>query len=309
METVIALAEQVAPSVAASILITGRSGTGKEVLTPSSTANRPAPNRSSRSTARRSRKTWDRNSSATKGSFAGAGRAPRRPKFEGSGRRHAALDEIQRDGHCGSRPKLLRALRTRDRPGRRRQAGQVNIRVIAALQPRPRRAAVKTGTFRKTFSTASNVVNLRLPAARNTRPTSSPRPPLLQSTAPRTDVPDHTFDATARCLLLIIYPGAAMCASWRTPSTAPCCSPADGRSPTTRSRMPDNSRVDRRSPSQAIPPPRAPRRPPSVSRSFVGHTVSDMERDLILERSRTASATGPMRRTFSASRSARCATS
>ena len=46
-----------------------------------------------------------------------------------------------------------------------------------------------------------------------------------------------------------------------------------------------------------------------VTRALVGRTVADVERDLILETLNIAWATAPMPRIFSASRSARCATS
>ncbi len=166
MQELIKLADQVAPSEA-SILITGESGVGKEVMA------RYLHNKSRRAT----RPFICVNCAAIpenlleselfgheKGAFTGAvGR--RIGKFEEADRGTLLLDEIsEMDGRLQA--KLLRALQEReiDRVGGNRPV-TVDIRVIATSN-RDLVAAARDGSFREDLLYRLNVMNLRLPPLR-----------------------------------------------------------------------------------------------------------------------------------------------
>ena len=166
MQTVMALADQIAPSDA-SILITGESGVGKEVMA------RYVHQKSKRS----SRAFISVNCAAIpenlleselfgheKGSFTGAV-ARRIGKFEEADGGTLLLDEIsEMDGRLQA--KLLRALQEReiDRVGGSKPV-RVDIRVLATSN-RDLAAAVREGSFREDLLYRLNVVNLRLPPLR-----------------------------------------------------------------------------------------------------------------------------------------------
>jgi hypothetical protein len=174
MGAVIALADQVAGSEA-SILITGESGTGKEVLARYVHRKSRAPtSRSSRSTAPPSRRTCSNpNCSAMrKGAFTGA-IARRVGKFEEANGGTLLLDEIS-EMDARLQAKLLRAIQEReiDRVGGTKPV-KVDIRIIATSN-RDLADAAKRGTFREDLLYRLNVVNLRLPALRE-RPQGHPR--------------------------------------------------------------------------------------------------------------------------------------
>jgi two-component system response regulator FlrC len=170
MARVVKLAEQVAPSDA-SVLITGESGTGKEVM---------AKYLHSRS-KRAGRSFISINCAAIpehlleselfgheKGAFTGAiGR--RIGKFEEASGGTLLLDEIS-EMDVRLQSKLLRALQERliDRVGGTKPV-PVDIRVIATSN-RNLADAVKEGSFREDLLFRLNVVNLKLPALRE-RPT------------------------------------------------------------------------------------------------------------------------------------------
>ena len=166
MQAVMALADQIAPSDA-SILITGESGVGKEVM--------------ARYVHKRSRRA-DRpfisvNCAAIpenlleselfgheKGAFTGAV-ARRIGKFEEAEGGTLLLDEIsEMDGRLQA--KLLRAIQEReiDRVGGQRPV-KVNIRILATSN-RDLAQEVLQGRFREDLLYRLNVVNLRLPALR-----------------------------------------------------------------------------------------------------------------------------------------------
>ena len=166
MKQVIALADQVAPSEA-SILITGESGSGKEVIA-----------RYLHRKSRRSAKAFISVNCAAipdnlleselfgheKGAFTGAV-ARRIGKFEEANGGTLLLDEIS-EMDARLQAKLLRAIQEReiDRVGGSKPV-KVDIRILATSN-RDLAQAVKDGTFREDLLYRLNVVNLRLPPLR-----------------------------------------------------------------------------------------------------------------------------------------------
>ncbi len=166
METVIKLADQVAQSEA-SILITGESGVGKEVMaryvhTKSKRASRPFI--SVNCAAIPENLLESELFGHEKGAFTGAV-ARRIGKFEEADGGTLLLDEIsEMDGRLQA--KLLRAVQEReiDRVGGNKPV-KINIRILATSN-RDLVQAVKDGTFREDLLYRLNVVNLRLPPLR-----------------------------------------------------------------------------------------------------------------------------------------------
>ena len=166
MTAVIALADQVAASDA-SILITGESGVGKEVMAKylhqkSKRAARPYI--SVNCAAIPENLLESELFGHEKGAFTGA-IARRIGKFEEADGGTLLLDEIS-EMDTRLQAKLLRALQEReiDRVGGTRPV-KVNIRILATSN-RDLAEAVKAGTFREDLLYRLNVVNLRLPALR-----------------------------------------------------------------------------------------------------------------------------------------------
>ena len=166
MRAVIAMAEQVAPSEA-SILITGESGSGKEIVA-----------RHVHQKSRRTSKPFISVNCAAipenlleselfgheKGAFTGA-LARRIGKFEEANGGTLLLDEIS-EMDTRLQAKLLRAIQEReiDRVGGS-QPVRVDIRILATSN-RDLVQAVRDGTFREDLLYRLNVVNLRLPPLR-----------------------------------------------------------------------------------------------------------------------------------------------
>ena len=167
MQTVMALADQVARSEA-SILITGESGVGKEVMA-----------RYVHKTSRRAERPFISVNCAAipenlleselfgheKGAFTGAV-ARRIGKFEEADGGTLLLDEIS-EMDTRLQAKLLRAIQEReiDRVGGNKPV-KVDIRILATSN-RDLAGAVKAGTFREDLLYRLNVVNLRLPPLRD----------------------------------------------------------------------------------------------------------------------------------------------
>jgi len=166
MQAVLKLADQVAPSEA-SILITGESGVGKEVMA-----------RHVHTRSRRAEKAFVSVNCAAipenlleselfgheKGAFTGA-LARRIGKFEEADGGTLLLDEIS-EMDARLQAKLLRALQERviDRVGGAKPV-KVDIRIIATSN-RNLAEAVREGTFREDLLYRLNVVTLKLPALR-----------------------------------------------------------------------------------------------------------------------------------------------
>ena len=166
MEHMLKLAEQVAPSEA-SILITGESGVGKEVMA-----------RFLHKKSRRSERPFISVNCAAipenlleselfgheKGAFTGA-LARRIGKFEEANGGTLLLDEIS-EMDVRLQAKLLRAIQEReiDRVGGSKPV-KVDIRILATSN-RDLTQAVRQGTFREDLLYRLNVVNVRIPALR-----------------------------------------------------------------------------------------------------------------------------------------------
>ena len=203
MQSVLGLADQVAASDA-SILITGESGVGKEVMA------RYVHKKSRRAT----RPFISVNCAAIpenlleselfgheKGAFTGAV-ARRIGKFEEADGGTLLLDEIS-EMDARLQAKLLRALQEReiDRVGGGKPV-KVDIRILATSN-RDLTAAVRDGTFREDLLYRLNVVNLRLPALRE-RPADviALAEHFVKKYAAANGVPERPLSATARQRLL-----------------------------------------------------------------------------------------------------------
>ena len=285
MNAVIQLADQVAASDA-SILITGESGSGKEVMA-----------RYVHTRSRRAAKPFISVNCAAipenlleselfgheKGAFTGAV-ARRIGKFEEADGGTLLLDEIS-EMDARLQAKLLRAIQEReiDRVGGTKPV-KVDIRIIATSN-RDLAEAVKHGTFREDLLYRLNVVNLRLPSLRERpkdiralshhfarkyaeangvpyRPISSQTERVLLS---------HAWKGNVRELENTIHRAVLLA---QGPDIAP-----------EAIRLPDGSQV---SAAPATAPQNASVQAAvvnatAVTRGLVGRTVSDVERDLILD--------------------------
>lgn len=283
MLDVIALAEQVAPSDA-SILITGESGTGKEVIArhvhrKSNRADRPFI--SVNCAAIPENLLESELFGHEKGSFTGA-IARRVGKFEEADGGTLLLDEIS-EMDVRLQAKLLRALQERviDRVGGTKPI-RVNIRVIATSN-RDLSKAVKDGQFREDLLYRLNVVNLCLPPLRERQgdimvlaqhfvrkySQANAVPARALSQGAQRLLLNHSWKGNVRELENTIH-RAVLLAQGADISEAAI-------------RLPDGTRVDasagfRTDANVAL----ASRSAASVQAGFVGRTVSDVERDLII---------------------------
>ena len=283
MASVIAMADQIAPSEA-SVLVTGESGTGKEVLA------RYVHRRSNRS----DKPFISVNCAAIpenlleselfgheKGAFTGA-IARRVGKFEEANGGTLLLDEIS-EMDIRLQAKLLRAIQEReiDRVGGGKPV-KVDIRIIATSN-RDLMDAAKRNAFREDLLYRLNVVNLKLPSLRE-----RPKDILAlarhfgRKYAEANKVPFRPLAADTEKMLLAH--------SWRgnvrelenTIHRAVLLSHGEEIAPEAI-RLPDGGKLDMqpmamRHDSVAV----ATEAAAASARSFVGRTVSDVERDLIL---------------------------
>ncbi|WP_249695882.1 sigma-54 dependent transcriptional regulator [Stappia sp. WLB 29] len=283
MASVVRLAEQIAPSDA-SVLVTGESGSGKEVISRyvharSSRANRPFI--SINCAAIPEQLLESELFGHEKGAFTGA-IARRVGKFEEANGGTLLLDEIS-EMDVRLQAKLLRAIQERviDRVGGGKPV-PVDIRIIATSN-RDLAEAVRAGTFREDLLYRLNVVNLKLPPLRE-RPTDIVElaSHFVERYARENGVRRRPISEEARRMLLANpWPGnvrelentmhrAVLLASGeeidvdaiRMPDGSPI---APGRSPDARLAADVAATAE------------------AVSRALVGRTVADVERDLILD--------------------------
>ena len=292
MKSVIQLADQVARSEA-SILITGESGVGKEVMA-----------RYLHTHSRRADKAFISVNCAAipdnlleselfgheKGAFTGAV-ARRIGKFEEADGGTLLLDEIS-EMDARLQAKLLRAIQERviDRVGGAKPV-PVNIRIIATSN-RDLAKAVAEGTFREDLLYRLNVVNLRLPSLRE-RPGDIAvlADHFVKKYAAANGVPPRAIGVEAkRALVAHRWPGnvrelenamhrAVLLAAGaeidvdaiRLPDGRPLLGGGEGAS------TPAASAYDAGVAGQAAQVADA------VTRSFVGQTVAEMEKTLILD--------------------------
>ncbi|MBS8260579.1 sigma-54-dependent Fis family transcriptional regulator [Roseibium polysiphoniae] len=279
MASVVRLAEQVAPSDA-SVLITGESGTGKEVIA----------RHVHKSSNRASKPFISINCAAIpehlleselfgheKGAFTGAV-ARRVGKFEEADGGTLLLDEIS-EMDVRLQAKLLRAIQERviDRVGGTRPV-PVNIRILATSN-RDLAESVRQGTFREDLLFRLNVVNLKLPPLRE-RPADifELAKFFVDHYAQANGVPARPLSVEARQALSVNpWPGNVRELE-NTMHRAVLL--AQGEEIGAEAiRMPDGSPI-------AVskgPAERAALTAEAVSRNFVGRTVADVERDLILD--------------------------
>lgn len=279
MASVVKLAEQVAPSEA-SVLITGESGTGKEVI---ARHVHKCSNRASKSfisincAAIPEHLLESELFGHEKGSFTGAV-ARRIGKFEEADGGTLLLDEIS-EMDVRLQAKLLRAIQERviDRVGGTRPV-PVNIRILATSN-RDLAESVRQGLFREDLLFRLNVVNLKLPSLRE-RPADIMELAqfFIKHYSEANGVPERPLAVDARhALMTNLWPGnvrelentmhrAVLLASGEEIGVEAI-------------RMPDGSPLS----VGGGPVERAAQTAEAVSRSFVGRTVSDVERDLILD--------------------------
>ena len=282
MARVVHLADQIAPSDA-SVLITGESGTGKEVMA-----------KYLHSKSRRADRAFISVNCAAipenlleselfgheKGAFTGAiGR--RIGKFEEASGGTLLLDEIS-EMDVRLQAKLLRALQERviDRVGGGRPV-PVDIRVIATSN-RNLQDAVRQGTFREDLLFRLNVVNLRLPSLRE-RPADiiALSDHFVAKYSKANGIPVRKLsDAAHQALLRAPWPGNVRELE-NTLHRAVLLSSGDSIGPESIV-MPDGGGLSDLVATASVAT-QAAQLAESVSRSMVGRTVADVERDLILE--------------------------
>ncbi|MEQ9143572.1 MAG: sigma-54 dependent transcriptional regulator [Parvibaculaceae bacterium] len=282
MAQTIALAEQVAKSEA-SILITGESGSGKEVMArhvhrKSNRADMPFI--SVNCAAIPENLLESELFGHEKGAFTGAV-ARRIGKFEEADGGTLLLDEIS-EMDVRLQAKLLRAIQEReiDRVGGKAPI-KVNIRIIATSN-RDLEAEVRDGNFREDLFYRLNVVNLALPALRE-RPADIlaladhfvkkyaavngvPVKPI--SIEARRSLAKHRWSGNVRELENTIHRAVLLSVGSEIDIDA--------------IRLPDGSRLDTSPAAPAGVAAQAAATADAVSRGYVGQTVAEVEQDLIL---------------------------
>ena len=282
MRSVIALAQQVAPSNA-SVLITGESGVGKEVMARfvhqhSNRKNEPFI--SVNCAAIPENLLESELFGHEKGAFTGA-IARRIGKFEEANGGTLLLDEIS-EMDIRLQAKLLRAIQEReiDRVGGSKPIS-VDIRILATSN-RELSDEVKTGTFREDLLYRLNVVNLKIPPLRERRgdilalahhfiskyaeANAVPLRPLSDDA--RNLVLRHEWRGNVRELENTMYRAVLLAQDAEITSDA--------------IRLPDGSRVAPGGGAQEVSA-KAAAAAESATRIQVGRTVAEVERDLIMD--------------------------
>jgi DNA-binding NtrC family response regulator len=284
MTAVLKLADQVAGSEA-SILITGESGTGKEVLAryvhrKSNRAERPFI--SVNCAAIPDNLLESELFGHEKGAFTGAV-ARRIGKFEEANGGTLLLDEIS-EMDARLQAKLLRAIQEReiDRVGGGKPV-KVDIRIVATSN-RDLADAVKRGTFREDLLYRLNVVNLRLPALRERqKDILALARHFVQKYAKANGTPFRPIaPATERLLLSHSWRGNVRELE-NTMHRAVLLSSGAEIMPEAI-RLPDGTQVGSAAAANLGGPVKAAvESAQAATRSLVGRTVADVERDLILD--------------------------
>ncbi|SHM32190.1 sigma-54-dependent transcriptional regulator FlbD [Roseibium suaedae] len=279
MASVVRLAEQIAPSDA-SVLITGESGTGKEVIARhvhrcSNRSNKPFI--SINCAAIPEHLLESELFGHEKGAFTGAV-ARRVGKFEEADGGTLLLDEIS-EMDVRLQAKLLRAIQERviDRVGGTRPV-PVNIRILATSN-RDLGEAVREGSFREDLLFRLNVVNLKLPPLRD-RPADVLELArfFVEHYAKINGVPALPLSVEARQALTVNPWQGNVRELENTMHRAVLLAHGDEIG-AEAILMPDGSPIQ----NSRGPAERAAQAAEAVSRSFVGRTVADVERDLILD--------------------------
>jgi DNA-binding NtrC family response regulator len=281
MARVVKLAQQVAASDA-SVLITGDSGTGKEVLA-----------RYLHARSGRAKKSLICVNCAAipeslleselfgheKGAFTGAV-ARRVGKFEEANGGTLLLDEIS-EIDVRLQAKLLRAIQERiiDRVGGTRPV-PIDIRIIATTNPNLNEA-VRDGTFREDLLFRLNVVNLKIPPLRE-RPADviELADYFVKKYAAANGVPARPLAPESRRTLTLNYWPGNVRELENTMHRAVLMATGDEIGPEAIL-TPDGSRLDQQRNAPAVA--HAAFAAEQVSRALVGRTVAEVERDLILE--------------------------
>lgn len=280
MARVVKLAEQVARSEA-SILITGESGTGKEVMARHIhvlSARKDKPFVSINCAAIPENLLESELFGHEKGAFTGA-IARRIGKFEEANGGTLLLDEIS-EMDVRLQAKLLRALQERviDRVGGR-ESVRVDIRIIATSN-RTLADEVKKGTFREDLLYRLNVVNLKLPALRE-RPSDilALAEHFTKKYADLNGVARKVLSSEARRVLMgNPWPGNVRELENTMHRAVLLSTEAEIEAASILS--PDGDAIGLR---PRDPAARAVETAEAVTRSLVGRTVADVERDLILD--------------------------
>ena len=282
MARVVQLADQIAPSEA-SVLITGESGTGKEVMAKyvHSKSKRAARAFISVNCAAIPENLLESELFGhEKGAFTGAV-ARRIGKFEEASGGTLLLDEIS-EMDIRLQAKLLRAIQERviDRVGGARPV-PVDIRIIATSN-RNLQDAVRQGSFREDLLFRLNVVNLRLPPLRE-RPgdIAALADHFVAKYAKANALPARRLTEEARTALLRApWPGNVRELE-NTLHRAVLLSQGETIGPEAIV-MPDGAGLSDVVHTASLAT-QAAQVAETMTRSLVGRTVADVERDLILE--------------------------
>ncbi len=281
MARVVKLAQQVAASEA-SVLITGDSGTGKEVLARfvharSSRARKPliCVNCAAIPESLLESELFGHE----KGSFTGAV-ARRIGQFEEANGGTLLLDEIS-EIDVRLQAKLLRAIQERiiDRVGGARPV-PIDIRIIATSN-RNLAEAVRDGSFREDLLFRLNVVNLKIPPLRE-RPADviELAEYFVKKYAAVNGVPARPLSAESRRTLTLNYWPGNVRELENTMHRAVLMATGEEIGPEAIL-TPDGTRIDQQKTAPAVA--HAAFAAEQVSRGLVGRTVAQVERDLILE--------------------------